>query len=167
MPGHLSLILLLVCAISACSESGEPAINPQPSPEEAMSEFFSNPGAEDTLMDPLIVAGPAVHPLVIDAIQDPETPRRRYAISFLGNEEVSEALPTLLAILNDESELPYFRGDALVAIYKIDSERAKLIASQFGDREDPLGYYASDVLTDADYLSERRSLAKARLRWHD
>lgn len=118
-------------------------------------------------MDPLIVAGPAVYPLVIDAIQDSEMPKRRYAISFLGNEEVSEALPTLLTILNDESELPYFRGDALVAIYKIDSEQAKMLAPQFQDRDDPLGYYASDVLADADYLSERRSLAKARLRWHE
>lgn len=167
MPGRLKLILLFCCGISACDEQRQSADTLQPSPENAMSEFFSNPGAEDTLMDPLIVAGPAVYPLVIDAIQDPDMPRRRYAIGFLGNEEVSDALPILLAILNSESELPYFRGDALVAIYKIDRGRAKELALQFRDREDALGYYALDVIADAEYLNERRSLAKARLRWHE
>lgn len=132
-----------------------------------MAEFYSNPGAEDTLMDPLIVAGPAVYPLVIEAISDPNLPKRRYAIGFLGNEEVAVALPALLAIIDDENELPYFRGDALEAIYKIDESKAKQLAERYRDAEDMLGRSAKDVLTDANYLQERRSLEKALRRWHD
>ncbi len=160
-------ILLVVVALVACGEPQRTAEELQQDPEQVMSEFYSNPGPEYSLMDPLIVAGPSIYSSVIEAVRDPTMPRRRYAIGFLGNEEVAEALQLLTAILKDDSELPYFRGDALEAIYKMDKDRAKELAPQFQDREDALGYYASDVLADAAYLNERRSLAKARIRWHD
>ena len=160
-------ILLVAIALVACGEPQRAVQELQQDPEKVMLEFYSNPGPEDTLMDPLIVAGPSIYSLVIAAVENPDMPRRRYAIGFLGNEEVAEALPLLTSILEDESELPYFRGDALEAIYKIDRVRAKDFAPEFQDREDALGYYASAVLEDAPSLSERRSLAKARIRRHD
>ena len=118
-------------------------------------------------MDPLIVAGPAVYPLVIAAISDPDKPKRRYAIGFLGNEEVPDALPALLAIIEDDNELSCFRGDALEAVYMIDESKGKQAAERYRDATDMLGRSAEDVLTDADYLQERRSLEKALRRWHD
>ena len=160
MRNSAATFVLLTGILQGCGDSG-------PTPEEALEEFYANPGPENTLMDPLIVAGPSVYPLVIDAIADPDMPLRRYAIGFLGNEEVSEALPVLLTILNDENELSYFRGDALEAIYKIDKEQAKVLAEPFRDRDDMLGRSAGEVLDDAEYLQERRRLEKARRRWHD
>lgn len=61
-------------------------------------------------------------------------------------------MPALLAIINDENELPYFCGDALEAIYKIDESKAKQLAERYGNAADMLGRSAEDVLTDADYL---------------
>ena len=157
---HTVILVATAVVTVACIVSGQ-------SPEEAMAEFYSYQGAEDTLMDPLIVAGPSVYPYVLEAVSDPAMPRRRYAISFLGNQEVAEAMPALRAILANKEELPYFRGDALAAIYKIDSTLAKELAEPFRDEESTLGRYATYVLEDAPFLQERRSLEKAKRRWHD
>jgi len=49
--------------------------------------------AEDQLMDPLLLAGDDVVPLVIDELPDKEMRLRRYAIGFLGNGRHTPALP--------------------------------------------------------------------------
>ena len=158
---------LVLGVLTACEQPSDLTESTRPSPESAMSEFYSNPGPEDTLMDPLIVAGPDVYPLVIEAVKESDMPNRRYAIGFLGNEEISAAIPTLLAIIEDETELPYFRGDALEAVYKIDEKLARQLAERYQVATDMLGRSAEDVLADADYLQERRSLEMAVRRWHE
>ena len=57
------------------------------SPENAIKEFKeSKDKAEDQIMDPLILCGKKVIPLVMKEIEDTNMPNRRYAIAYLGNE---------------------------------------------------------------------------------
>ena len=169
MKNHVVASLTLVGLLMSCAEPEPERTRKElrQDPSDVMADFYSNPGPEETLMDPLIVAGPSIYPTVIAAIKDKKMPLRRYAISFLGNEEVTDAIPRLINIVEDESELDYFRGDALAALYKIELRQAKELASSYVDRDDTLGRYATAVLNDATYLNERRSLSKARKRWHD
>src|SRR5262245_45882955 len=83
------------------------------SAEGALNRFYTygndpdDAVAEDMLMDPLIVAGEKVVPLVIREIKNKEMPRRRYAIGFLGNGSYKQALPALEDIFQDLSEKDY------------------------------------------------------------
>lgn len=62
-------------------------------------------------------------PTICEAVKNKDMKRRRYAIGALGYINDRAALPTLEAILSDESEIDYFRGDALHSIYQIDRKR--------------------------------------------
>jgi hypothetical protein len=64
-------------------------------------------------------------------------PRRRYALSFLGEGNYSQALPALEAIALDETEKNYFRADALKAIYHLLPNRALELARQVGSQPYP------------------------------
>src|SRR5438552_648446 len=109
-------------------------------PRAALDDFYSDAGrAEDQLIDPLVLNGRRVVPLVIEAVKDRCMPRRRYAISFLGSGRYREAVPVLEGILGDSSEIDYFRADALEALFQIDTSRAKAIALGHQSRTDYLG----------------------------
>jgi hypothetical protein len=99
------------------------------SPEQAIKDFYSSNRAEDQLMDPLILAGEKVVPLLLIEIERKTQPRRRYAIGALGNIQDNSALPVLERILRDESEEDYFRCDALNSIGMIDFQRGKELAA--------------------------------------
>lgn len=99
--------------------SGIPA-----SPAEAVKSFYEREVAEDQLMDPLILAGPDVIPLLEQDLLDANVPRRRYAIGAVGNIGDRSALPTLRKILEDRSEVDYIRCDALEAMAMIDRDMA-------------------------------------------
>ena len=81
----------------------------RPSPAAALRAFYTRASTietavpEETLTDPLIVAGDRVAPLVISEIRKTSMPNRRYAIAFLGKGRYHEALPTLLRIVEDET----------------------------------------------------------------
>ncbi len=137
------------------------------SPEEAMNEFFTQEGAEDMLMDPLVLAGKDVVPLVIEDVKNAEMPRRRYAIAFLGNDTYPEAIPVLEKILNDENEKNYFRGDALISIYKLDKEKGKELASSYKNNDDYLGQMSQQVLSNSSYANSKRSFLNALRGWHE
>ena len=78
------------------------AQGPFRNPRDALQDFLTgHDRAEDQLMDPLILCGGRVVPLVIAEIQNKDMHRRRYAIGFLGNGHYSEALPVLEKILSD------------------------------------------------------------------
>lgn len=100
---------------------------------------------ESQLTIPLKRAGPKILPSVLEAIQDREMPRRRYAISFIGSETYEPALPILQRILEDESEIWYFRADALEAIYLIDQERAFELGPSYIDEPEWLGRFARNI----------------------
>ena len=104
----MSLILLGVVSCSSRS-----------SPEEALEDFCKYDGGEETLMDPLILAGDKVVPLVLENIRNKQMPKRRYAIEFLGNGTIRQALPVLEELVKNNTEEDFIRGDALQAIYRI------------------------------------------------
>ena len=100
---------------------------------------------ESQLTIPLERAGSKILPSVLEAIQDKEMPRRRYAIGFIGTETYDPALPILRRILEDETEIWYFRSDALEAIHQIDQELAFELSSSYLDEPELLGRYARNI----------------------
>ena len=127
-------------------------------PEAALRDFYqAEDRFEDQLVDPLILNGRAVVPLVLRDLTDKAMPLRRYAIGFLGNGEYEEALPLLESILADETELNYFRSDALEAIHRIAPERAARLALQYMDSPELLGRVAIQIVDGATAISWERS----------
>jgi hypothetical protein len=132
-----------------------------------MVDFHAAEGrAEDMLMDPLILNADLVKQRVIQDVQNPEMDKRRYAIAFLGNERIPEAIPVLQRILSTDTEKDYFRGDALESIYRIDQTRGKQLAKEYRDKQDYLGRIATGLL-DGSHKPFVRSKADARIGRHD
>lgn len=135
--------------------------------EESLERFYQNQGPEDTLMDPLILAGDKVVPVVIEKVKEKKMVRRRYAIGFLGNGSYTQALPVLKTILQDSSELDYFRSDALHAIYQIDASSGLQLAQSYRNEPNFLGQASQDLLSERHLLPHRRSYLDALLGRHD
>lgn len=115
-------------------------------PEEALADFFDTTDqAEDMLMDPLILAGEKVVPLVLKEVVSPEMKLRRYAIHFLGNGKYSSSVPVLQAILENEKEIDFIRGDALASIFNIEPELGMFLAKPYRTRTDYLGKQAVQI----------------------
>jgi hypothetical protein len=164
----LAVFLVLTAALITVTVYCWPVIAAHArAPEKTMQLFYMG-DHEPELADPLILAGGRVGPTVTQAISNAKMPLRRYAISFLGDDRVREAIPTLERIVSTETEADYFRGDALEAIYKIDPSVGRRIASGFDKRSvgdvlptpatDYLGWSASEVLSDSKRLVERRTV---------
>ena len=81
--------------------------------------FYSASGELDK-MNILIRADPGIWPSIIEAIKQKKMYSRRYAIGALGYIGDRGAIKTLQEILNDQSELDYYRGDALLSLFQID-----------------------------------------------
>lgn len=111
-------------------------------------------------MDPLILAGRCVVPLILERLPDQAMPKRRYAIGFLGNGRYPEALPALERIVRDSTELCIMRTDALEAIVAIDPATARLLAEAHAKDTDALGVLARDILVG-------RSRARFVRSWSD
>ncbi len=122
----------------------------QPTPDSIMADFHKAEGRTgDMIMDPLILHADRIKERVIEDIKNPAMDKRRYAIAFLGNERIHEALPVLETIVNDESEQDYVRGDALESIVMIDEARGKTLARSYSTRQDYLGRVARRSLDDS------------------
>ena len=132
-------IVVLIAIIAACSRADAPA------PEVALARFYANEEPECTLKFPLYAGTPGVIPLVIQAIHDPEMPKRRYAISYLGEVGAADATDELLAILENDSEKDYFLADALEALQAIDPDRARELAPRYVAGPGLLGVFAKDI----------------------
>jgi len=131
-----------------------------------MKDFFeARDRAEDMLMDPLICHTRLVEARVIREIENPQMDKRRYAIAFLGNERISEALPVLDKIVYDGQEEDYIRGDALESIYLIEPEKGLEIANEFQGRMGTLGRFSKDLL-DGTYQEYRRTYWQALMGIH-
>ena len=138
-----------------------------PTPEQVLADFYAaEDRAEDMLMDPLILHSKRVAPLVIREIERPEMPLRRYAISFLGQANVREALPVLRRILADPQEQDYFRGDALEAIRSIDSSEGQRLAADHAASENLLGKVAREII-GGTYVPFRRTYWQALTGYHE
>jgi hypothetical protein len=159
------IVVSLVILVGSC---GRPPSPPSTTPDEAFEDFLTNDErAEDQLMDPLILAGDDVVPLVLEAIANSELPRRRYAIHFLGNGRYAEATEALLGILYNSEERDYFRGDALAALNQIDSSLAQGLAEDYIERTDYLGRRARNIADGEDEYWYQRSYDDALRGRHD
>jgi hypothetical protein len=138
--------------------------------EKALQYFVTNAElAEDQLRDPLILCpqNKQIESLVIRAISDKSMPKRRYAISFLGNQGTREAMPELENILLDKTEKDYFRGDALEAIFQINAAKGRELAQTYQNTDDYLGKIARYIVEEEPWISERRTYLDAFIGRHD
>jgi hypothetical protein len=121
------------------------------SADAAIERFYSATDvAEGQLMNPLLLGGRKVVPRLIEEVKNKTMQRRRYAIAALGHLGDPSAIPVLMAIVNDSTELDYFRCDALEAIARIDRERGREVAREY--RNTDIGYMPSltaEILSDA------------------
>jgi hypothetical protein len=107
--------------------------------------FYVEGDHEPELDDPLITAGRAMSAAISEAIAHPDMKRRRYAIGALGYIRDRRTLPSLERILKDKSEIYYFRGDALHAIYQIDKKLGTRYAKQFANEHEYLKRLAYSI----------------------
>lgn len=166
---HRALLAIAICAgIAAALGVVYLALVPQ-SPEEAYRRFVDpeRQVAEDQIMDPLILAGKDVVPIVLRQVENAHMPRRRYAIGFLGNVGAIEALPALKRILTNKAERDYIRGDALRAVAMIDLDQGKTLAQGYASDEEYMGYIAKMIIAEDADLLQRRSYSDALLSRHD
>ncbi len=160
---HLALSVLVGLCIWWAIAKG-----PLRDPEKALHDFYAADGrAEDQLMDPLILNGRRVVPLVIAALPNRDMHLRRYAIGFLGVGRHQDALPSLERILSDESELAYFRADALEAIYQIEPERARALAHIYMNDQSFLGEIARVISEGKNPTYRTRSYWQALWSIHE
>jgi hypothetical protein len=157
---HLSMAIISLCLLSS-------ACNTCSSPESALEKFYTSNGAEDTLMDPLIVCGEKVAPLVTQKIKDRNMKRRLYAISFLGNEAYSPSSSMLQEILADPTEDAAYRAASLQALCEINYTDCTSHLQRYKDEKSSLGSRATRILSNGGTLSEKRSYLQAVLGWHD
>jgi len=158
--------VLLVVAVALAAFYSRPL-----TPEAALEKFYtygSNPDdgvAEDMTMDPLIIAGDDVVPLVTERIKDPLMPRRFVAMYFLGNGRYRSALPTLETILQSPAEEPHIRMVALESIYLIDEDAGRTLAGTFA--ADQAISSSAQRIHSGKYTWERRTYEDARLGRHE
>ena len=120
--------------------------------ERTWQKFYVEAVHEPDIDDSLIAKGKAMVPAICEAVKHKDMKHRRYAIGALGYINERTALPTLEAILSDESEIDYFRGDALQSIYRIDSKRGLSYAAKYRSQPNTLGQYAKAVIKREPWL---------------
>jgi hypothetical protein len=126
-------------------------VGPIRDPQSALTDFYEGEDRfEEQLCDPLILVGPRVVPLVIADLPKKGTPRRLYAIRFLGNGHYLRALPVLQQLLADEEEKIAFRVEAFKAIYQVSPDRARQLAPVYGYGHDQLARVAADIAANRD-----------------
>lgn len=158
----LAAVVVVACLWWAYAEG------PFRDPEEVLRDFYSARNrAEDQLMDPLILKGSGVVPLVLLDVRNKDTKLRRYAIGFLGNGRYRSALPVLESVLADGMELDYFRADAMIAIYQIDPRRAATLAPRYVDRTDQLGDVTRTIQAGGNPVLWRRTWWQALRHAHE
>ena len=134
---------------------------PTPTADQVMADFHKAEWrAEAMLMDPLILNSDLVAPVVIENVKNKGMDKRRYAIGFLGNERITDAVPVLRSIWADESEMDHFRADALSAIFQINKQEGLSLAEAHSHEDDFLGHIARGLLS-GDHIPFRRTYAEA------
>ncbi len=116
--------------------------------------FYDVVDHEPEISTPLTKAGPKMVPAIIEAIGHKDMKRRRYAISALGLLKDKRGLDALTAIVKDESEEDYFRGDAVAAIYQIDQDLGTQLAKQYAGQGDNFKMMTEAIITKEPWLTE-------------
>ncbi|HMI36997.1 MAG TPA: HEAT repeat domain-containing protein [Steroidobacteraceae bacterium] len=139
-------------------------VAPYRNPAAAFAAFKDTTrfGAEDQILDPLILCGDGVVPTLLEALRDSQMPYRRYAIRFLGRYDTPPVRERLLEIIHSPSENSLVRGDALQSLWDLDAERARSVAQQYSADTTYLGRIAALMLdTPPSDWYERRSFLDA------
>ena len=140
--------LLIVLAVSPCF-AGEIEYRPGGKALNATWQaFYVDGDHEPDIDDPLIARGRSMVPAICNAIKHKDMKRRRYAIGALGFIGDRHALPTLEDVLNDRSEIDYFREDALHSIYQLDRKLGHTYAKRY--KKDP----GMEIMTNAVLRNE-------------
>jgi hypothetical protein len=170
---RLTIATICLAVFSACSADER---HIQVDPAMALDEFYAYDGAEDTLMDPLIVAGTDVVPLVLEQIVKNDMIKRRYAIQALGNIGDPSAIPTLELLADSVSEPGYIRCVSTQAVAQIDWDAGlelaqRHIQSEQQELPECLPRVSNQILTFSrekwlDKTGIVRSLEDARKRRH-
>lgn len=119
--------LFVVFSIYACSEK----IMAPEKAQRVLNDFYTDNVPEDISDRHLVSAGKGIVPYLLIEIQKKDMPKRRYAIGALEKIKDKRAIPVLVQILNDNSEIGYFREDALRAIWHIDKKLGEEYADKF------------------------------------
>lgn len=150
------LTAFVILVLAPCwSQAGEIEYRPgSPRFDKAWHAFYVEADHEPDIDDPLIAAGRPMTLAICDAVAHPDMKRRRYAIGALGYIHDRRALPTLEKILKDNTEIYYFRGDALHAIYQIDRQLGAKYAEQFANEHEYLRRLADSIRKKEPWLTE-------------
>ncbi len=79
---------------------------------------------EDFILEPVKSAGKGIGKELMRDVNYKQSPLRKYAIAGLGEIKYAKAADTLNTILHDLSEKPETRGEACIALSKIDTEKS-------------------------------------------
>jgi hypothetical protein len=115
--------------------------------------FYTDEPHESELPAPLVAAGPKMTAAICDAVVHKDMMYRRYAIAALGIVHDRRAIPTLETIMRDESELDYFRGDALQSLFRIDRGLGRRHAKQYAGAPDYLQMVARAIDRNEAWLT--------------
>jgi hypothetical protein len=121
---------------------------------KAWHAFYDLSDHEPEIDDPLIARGRPMVPFICDAIRHKDMKYRRYAIGALGYIGDNRALATLETILNDPTEVDYFRGDALHSIYQLDRKLGLRYAKQYQHENQYLTMLSGAILKKEPWLLE-------------
>ena len=121
------LIPLILTIVLGCLES----TMDEKEARKVLHDFYNNKEPEAISDYDLVKAGKPIVPYLIVEIQKKDMPRRRYAIGALGKIGDKRALPLLIKILEDRSELIHFRADALESIWHIDRQLGEEYARRY------------------------------------
>jgi hypothetical protein len=116
---------------------------------DAWHQFYDLGDHEPELDDPLIRRGSPMVPAICTAVAHKDMKYRRYALGALGYIRDPGALACLEPILKDTTELEYFRGDALLAIYSINPRLGAHYIAQYGNENSHLRMIAELISKDA------------------
>lgn len=104
---------------------------------EVLDYFYTDHAPEPLTERYLLRAGKAIVPYLLFEIKKKGMPKRLYAIGALGEIGDRRALPVLIEILEDRSEMMNFRTDVLEAIWRIDRKIAEEYAAKYvGESKD-------------------------------
>lgn len=148
----LAVVLSGICASVGFAEEVEYA--PGGDKWEATWKTFYAGDYEPELPEPLMKAGPSMVPVILEAIDHPDMKMRRYAISALGYLQDDSAIALLTTIVQNKSEEDWFRGDALVAIYRLNQETATKLAENYKSQGEVLKQSSEWVLAKEPFLLE-------------
>jgi hypothetical protein len=100
-----------------------------PSPTDALARFAVYDGAERLLMDPLVLGCGDMVPAVTQFVLKKDSPRRVYALAFLGQTRDPRSADAASKIAEDPADAPAVRAAALETLDSVEHGKAVTVAT--------------------------------------